>query len=70
MQKVKDRLMGLFAAMILEHLYVHAGGGSFAEALEELDFGVNAVIVANESADKADNDGFGRGNGCTGSLGL
>ncbi|HWO39700.1 MAG TPA: hypothetical protein VNO32_63840 [Candidatus Acidoferrum sp.] len=70
-QKVKDRLMSLLAAMILEHLDVHAGGVSFAEALDELDFGVNAVIVANESTDKADNhDGFGRGNGCTGSLGL
>ena len=71
MQKAKDRLMGLLAAMIFEHLDVHAGSIAFSEALDELDFGVNAVIVANESADKADNyDGFGRGNGCTCSLGL
>jgi hypothetical protein len=67
-QTAKDRLMGLLAAMILEHLDVHAGSVSFAEALDELDFGVNAVIVANESADKADDDGGG--NACTGSLGL
>jgi hypothetical protein len=62
--------MGLLAAMILEHLDVHAGSVSFAEAFDELDFGVNAVIVANESADKADDDGFGRGNACTCGLGL
>jgi len=71
MQKAKDRLMGLLAAMILEHLDVHAGSISFAEALDELHFGVHAVIVANESADKPDNyDGFRRGNSCTSSLGL
>ena len=55
MQTAKDRLMGLLAAMILEHLDVHVRSVSFAEALDELDFGVHAVIVANESADKADN---------------
>jgi hypothetical protein len=70
MQTAKDLLMGFPAAMILEHLNVHARSVSFAEALHELDFGVDAVIVANKSADKADNNGFGRGNAGTSSLGL
>ena len=70
MQTAKNRLMGLLAVMILKHLDVHAGSVSFAEALDELDFAVNAVIVANESAHKADDHGFGRGNACTRSLGL
>jgi hypothetical protein len=71
MQKAKDGLMGLLAAMILEHLDVHARSVSFAEALEELDFGVHAIIVVNEAADKTDHyDGCGRGNGCSPSLGL
>jgi hypothetical protein len=56
--------------MILEHLDVHVRSVSFAEALDELDFAVNTVIVANESADKTDNDGFGRGNAGTCSLRL
>ena len=70
MQTAKDRLMGLLAAMILEHLDVHVRSVAFAEALDELDFAVNAIIVANESADKAKNDGCGRGNAGTCSLGL
>jgi len=70
MQTAKDRLMGLLAAMILEHLDVHVRSVAFAEALDELDFAVNAIIVANESANKADNDGCGKGNAGTCSLGL
>ena len=71
MQTAKDRLMGLLAAMILEHLDVHARRVSFAEALEELDFGVNAVIVANETTDKTnDHDGRSGRNTCRRSLGL
>ena len=70
MQTAKDRLMGLLAAMILEHLDVHVRSIAFAEALDELDFAVNAIIVANESANKADNDGCGKGNAGTCSLGL
>ena len=70
MQTAKDRLMGLLAAMILEHLDVHVRSVAFAEALHELDFGVDAVIVADKSADKADNNGFCRGNAGTCSLGL
>jgi hypothetical protein len=62
--------MGLLAAMILEHLDVHVRSIAFAEALDELDFAVNAIIVANESANKADNDGCGKGNAGTCSLGL
>jgi hypothetical protein len=56
--------------MILEHLDVHVRSVASAEALDELDFAVNAIIVANESADKAHNHGFGRGNAGTRSLGL
>jgi hypothetical protein len=51
-------------------LDVHARSVSFAEVLHELDFGVDAVVAANKSADKADNDGFDRGNAGTSSLGL
>ena len=70
-EPAKNGFMRVLAAMILKHLEVHAGRVSFAEALDELDLGVNAVIVANESADKADHyDRFGRGNGCISSLGL
>ena len=62
-QKAKDCLMGLLAPMILEHLDVQVGSISFAEALDELDFAVDAVIVMNKAADKTnDNHGWGRGN--------
>jgi hypothetical protein len=68
MQKAKDCLVGVLAAMVLEHLDVNAGGIFFAKALDELDFGVDAVIVVNEAADKAnDNDGWSGRNACRGS---
>lgn len=67
----KDSLVSVLAAMILEHLDVHAGSVTFTEALDELDFGVDAVVVMNEAADKADdNDGWSGRNACRGSPGL
>ena len=54
--------MGVLAAVILKGLHENGGSIFFAKALDELDFGVDAIIVVNESADKTnDNDGWSGG---------
>jgi hypothetical protein len=54
--------------MILEHLDVSGGRVFFAKALDELDFGVHAVVMVNEAADKANDDnGWSGGTACRGS---
>src|SRR5580693_5731992 len=54
--------------MILEHLDVSGGSVFFAKALDQLDFGVNAIVMVNEAADKANDDnGWGGGTACRGS---
>ena len=71
MQKAKDRLVGVLTVVVLEHLDMNAGGIFFAEALDELDLRVNAIIVANETTDKTnDHDGRSGRNTCRRSLGL
>ena len=56
--------MSVLAAMIFKRLYENSGSIFLAEALDELDFRVNAVIVVNETADKTDDDdGWVRQNG-------
>ena len=57
--------MSVLAAMVFKRLYKNPGGIYLAKALDELHFRVNAVIVANKSADKTDdNDGWVGQNGC------
>jgi len=47
-----------FAAVILKRLDGNPGSVFFAKAVGELDFRVDAIIVANVSADKSNhNDG-------------
>ena len=71
MQKAKDCLVGVLTVVVLEHLDMNAGGIFFAEALDELDLRVNAIIVANETTDKTnDHDGRSGRNTCRRSLGL
>ncbi len=70
-QESKNCLMSVLAAMILKGLDESAGSIFFAQALDELDFRVNAIIVANVTADKSDdNDGWSGRNACRGSWGL
>jgi hypothetical protein len=65
MQKAKDGLMGLLASVILKRLDENAGSIFFAKALNELDLGVDTIVVVNEAADKANyHDGRSRGNSC------
>ncbi len=57
--------MSVLATMVFKRLYENSGSIFLAEALDELHFRVNAVIVANKSADKTDdNDGRVGQNGC------
>src|SRR5271155_3492861 len=70
-QEVKDRLMGIVTTVVLKRLDENAGSVFFAEALDQLDFGVDAIIVANIAADKTDDNNGGSGrNTCGSSRGL
>lgn len=61
-EKAEDGLVRFFAAVILKRLDGNPGSVFFAKAVGELDFRVDAIIVANVSADKSDhNDGRGGG---------
>jgi len=56
--------------VIFEGLDGSAGGIFFAKALDELNFGVYAIIVANKTADKSDDhDGRCGGYACRSSGG-
>jgi hypothetical protein len=67
-QKVKNGLVSIIAAMIFKCLDENGGSIFFAQALDELDLCVDTVIVVNESADKTnDDDGWSRSHSCRGS---
>ena len=57
-KQVKDCLMGVLATVVLKRLHEYGGSIVLAQALDELDFRVDAIIVADEAADKTNhNDG-------------
>ena len=55
-QEVKYRLMGIVTAVVLKRLNENAGSIFFAQTLDELDFRVDAIIVANVAAEKTDDN--------------
>jgi hypothetical protein len=58
-EKTKDLLVGLFAAMIFENFHVDLRGVFLAEALGKLNAAVDGIVVADEAADEAYDDGQG-----------
>lgn len=69
-QKAKDGLVSVLAAVILKGLDEKSRGIFFAKAFDDLDLGVDAIVVVNEAADKANHDdAWTRGNSCRGSRG-
>jgi hypothetical protein len=62
--------VSVFAAVILEGLDRNGGSVLFAKAVDELDFGMDAIIVTNETANKTDDDDWRGGNACRSSGGL
>ncbi len=70
-QEVKHCLMGIVTAVVFKRLDENAGSIFFVQALDELNFGVDAIIVANIAAEKTDdNNGRSGRNTCGGSRGL
>ena len=52
-EKAKDLLVGLFAAMVFENFHVNLCRVFLAKTVGELDAAVDSVVVADEAADKA-----------------
>ena len=55
-EKTQNFLVGLFAAMVFKNFHVNLRRVFLAEALGELDAAVDGIVVADETADEADDD--------------
>ena len=55
-QQAQDFLSGIFSAIALKSLHVHARGVSLAQARRELHLAMDGIIVPDKSADEADDD--------------